>query len=247
MLGQHRSYDSRTPHAILRTVAVDELHSNQPASAADETALLASLRGGDEAAFVALVERYDGQLLRVALMYVKDRAAAEEVVQETWIGLLQGLRRFEGRSSLKTYLFRILVNIARTRGRKDQRSVPFSLIYHPADDRGEAAVDADRFRSPTEPNAGQWHSPPKSWAQTPEHSALAGETRAFIEAAIAKLAPQQREVITLRDVEGWSAAEVCNGLDISETNQRVLLHRARSKVRAALEIYFDEAGDEARA
>ena len=205
----------------------------------DEQRLVVSLRAGDEAAFETLIEHYHGPLLRLAMMYVPSRAVAEEVVQETWLGVLQGLARFEGRSSLKTWIFRILTNRARTRGQREGRSIPFSSIGNPDADAAEPAVDADRFQPPDHEYAGHWTSRPQNWDVLPEERLIGQETRAQIQQAIDALPDNQREVITLRDVEGWSSEEVCNVLEISETNQRVLLHRARSKVRRALEQYLD--------
>ncbi len=204
----------------------------------DEADLLAALRRGDEAAFATLVQRHHAALLRLALVYVANPAAAEEVVQETWLGLLRGLPRFEGRSSLRTWLFRILVNRAKTRGQREGRSVPFSSLWRPEDDPDEPAVDPARFVPEGASGAGHWVSLPQRWDEIPEQRFLAGETRAQIAAAIAKLPPAQQTVIFLRDIEGWSTPEVCNILGISETHQRVLLHRARAKVRRALETYL---------
>ena len=192
-----------------------------------ETSVLEALRAGDDVAFATLVKEYGASMLRVARMYVGSRAVAEEVVQEAWLAVLNGIDRFEGRSSLKTWIFRILTNIAKTRGQREGRSVPFSSLA--PDD--EQSVDPDRFAE-----NGHWASPPRSWG--PEDTLLAGETMAVVEAAIAELPPGQAIVISMRDVEGFSAEEACNALDISETNQRVLLHRARSKVRQALEDYL---------
>ena len=192
-----------------------------------ETSVLEALRAGDEAAFATLVKEYGASMLRVARMYVGSRAVAEEVVQEAWLAVLNGIGRFEGRSSLKTWIFRILTNIAKTRGQREGRSLPFSALV--ADD--EPAVDPERFLAD-----GQWAAPPPSWG--PEERLLGDETRAVVDAAIAELPPSQALVITMRDVEGFSAEEACNALEISETNQRVLLHRARSKVRQALEDYL---------
>ena len=212
-----------------------------PAAApAGEAELIAALRGGDEAAFVALVERYQSALLRVAQMYVASRAAAEDVVQETWLGLLQGLGRFEGRSSLKTWLFRILTNRAKTRGQRESRSVAFSALAGD-EDADEPAVDPGWFHPAGSPDAGWWLGHPRSWQAEPEQRMLSQETQALLRQAIEALPLQQREVISLRDVEGWSSDEVCNILNITDTNQRVLLHRARSKVRRALEQYLDGA------
>ncbi len=210
------------------------------AASADDTRVIAALRDGDEGAFAMLVEQYNGALQRLAYVYVKDRSVAEEVVQETWIGLLQSLGRFEGRSSLKTWLFRILMNVARSRARKESRSIPFSSLGDPYAEPGDAAVDADRFHPAGSTLAGQWASPPERWRGDPEAQAVSSEARARIAAAIQSLPDTQREVITLRDVEGLRADEVCNLLQISDTNQRVLLHRARSKVRASLAAYYEE-------
>ena len=209
-----------------------------PPASAEEQELVEALRKGDEAAFAALVDRYGPSMLRVAQLYVRTRAVAEEVVQEAWLGVIKGLDRFEGRSSLKTWIFRILTNIAKTRGEREGRSVPFSSLA--SDDEPDGpSVDPSRFRGPDELLGGNWSTPPHAWQELPEAKLLAAETRARIEAAIAELPPNQRAVITLRDVEGFSSEEVCNVLDVSETNQRVLLHRARSKVRAALEGYLE--------
>ncbi|GAB4200504.1 MAG: sigma-70 family RNA polymerase sigma factor [Roseiflexaceae bacterium] len=204
----------------------------------DEAQLIAALRRGDEATFAALVQRYHAGLLRLARVYVANPAAAEEVVQETWLGLLRGLSRFEGRSSLRTWLFRILVNRAKTRGEREGRSVPFSSLARLEDDPDEPAVDPVRFVPEGASHAGHWVSLPQRWDDLPEQRFLAGETRAQIAAAISKLPPAQQTVIMLRDIEGWSTPEVCNMLGISETHQRVLLHRARAKVRQALETYL---------
>lgn len=204
----------------------------------DESRLIDSLRRRDEAAFALLVDRYHVTLIRLAQMYVPDRAAAEEVVQETWLGVIKGIDRFEGRSSFKTWLFRILTNTAKTRGVRDSRSLPFSALFDAETEPFEPAVDPHRFRPADAPQwPGNWMEPPRAWGQSPEEWLLSRETLACIRSAIAALPPAQREVITLRDVDGWSSEEVCNALGISETNQRVLLHRARSKVRLALEQY----------
>ncbi|GIK42241.1 MAG: RNA polymerase sigma24 factor [Chloroflexota bacterium] len=210
------------------------------ASAAD-LRLLAALRSGDEAAFTSLLAQYHASLVRLAAIYVSSRAVAEEVAQETWIGVLQGLDRFEGRSSLKTWIFRILTNRAKTRGQREARSVPFSDLAAAELEADEPAVDPSRFNPPDDPAwPGHWAAGPRSWEQIPEQQFLSQETKEQIMAAIASLPPNQREVITLRDIEGWSSAEICTVLDLSEANQRVLLHRARSKVRRALELYFGE-------
>jgi RNA polymerase sigma-70 factor, ECF subfamily len=206
-----------------------------------DAALLERLRAGDEDAFMALVDKYGPLMLRIALTHVRTRAVAEEVVQEAWLGVLQGLGRFEGRSSLKTWILRIVANIARTRGEREARSVPLSALGGRGDDSGddEPAVDPERFFGADHPMyPGGWAIPPHSWARMPEERLLAGETLDQVRAAIAKLPPRQQEVIVLRDVEGWEPEEVAHALDVSPGNQRVLLHRARSKVRADLERYF---------
>jgi RNA polymerase sigma-70 factor (ECF subfamily) len=165
-------------------------------------------------------------------------SVAEEVAQETWLGVLNGLDRFEGRSSLKTWIFRILTNIAKTRAVRDGRTLPFSALQDPAR-VPEAAVEADRFLDSEHPRwPGHWAVKPAPW---PEEALVAGETRERLAEAIEALPATQRAVISLRDIEGWTSEEVRNALDLSETNQRVLLHRARSKVRAALESYLEQA------
>jgi RNA polymerase sigma-70 factor, ECF subfamily len=198
---------------------------------------LDALRAGDEEAFMALVRRHQAAMVRVAQIYVSRRDVAEEVVQEAWVGVLRGLDRFEGRSSFKTWLFRIVTNLAKTHAVREGRTIPFSALRTP-ESVPEAAVEPERFRTPHDPRwPGHWASKPAEW---PEEKLLAAETLARIEQAIETLPDSQRAVLTLRDVEGWSAEEVCNALELSETNQRVLLHRARSKVRNALERYLDE-------
>jgi RNA polymerase sigma-70 factor (ECF subfamily) len=179
-------------------------------------------------------------MLRLAMVFVSSRAVAEEVVQEAWLGVIKGLGRFEGRSALKTWIFRILTNCAKTRAEREGRSIPFSALWNRAAEPGEPSVDPDRFLPATEdhwPN--HWSSSPRSLDEIPEHRLLARETRSHVEQAIVELPPAQREVITLRDIEGWGSEEVCELLGISEGNQRVLLHRARCRVRRALEHYLD--------
>jgi RNA polymerase sigma-70 factor (ECF subfamily) len=201
----------------------------------DDADLLARLRAGDEAAFMELVDRYGPLMLRIALSHVPSRAVAEEVVQEAWLGVLQGLDRFEGRSSLKTWILRIVANRARTRGERERRSVPLSALESP----DEPAVDPARFRPESDPRyPGGWATPPQSW---PEEQLLAGETLEMIREAIATLPPRQQEVILLRDVAGWDPEDVSSALELTDGNQRVLLHRARSKVRNELERYFEGA------
>jgi len=206
----------------------------------NEAELLAALRRRDESAFVDMVSRYQGSLVRMAMVYAGTRAVAEEIVQDTWLGVIQGIDRFEGRSSFKTWLFRILVNRARTRAEREARTIPFSALEREAEEPGEPAVPAERFLGLDHPEWAQhWSAPPEAWGGSPEARLLQRETLEIVRVAIDALSPAQRQVITLRDVEGLSSEEVCNILEISETNQRVLLHRARSRVRAALESHFD--------
>ena len=204
----------------------------------DET-LLAGLRRGDENAFRTLVDEQGPFLLRLALMHVPSRAVAEEVVADTWLAVLNGIDRFEGRSSLRTWLASIVLNKARTRGRRERRVLPFSFLRRWREEgRDEPAVDPDRFQSARSQAPGQWARPPVEW-ESPEERLSSDESRKVLLEAIAELPRRQREVITLRDISGWSAAETRNALGLTETNQRVLLHRARSKVRAALERHFE--------
>jgi RNA polymerase sigma-70 factor (ECF subfamily) len=191
----------------------------------DDRALLERLRAGDESAFQALVARHDGALHRVARTFVRTDSAADEVVQETWLGVVKGLDSFEGRSSLRTWIFRILVNTARTRGVRDARNVPFSALEKEDQPAVEpAAFDAD----------GRWTSAPPRLETDPESGVLSAELREQVLRAVEELSDDQRAVITLRDLIGFSAREACELLDLSEGNQRVLLHRARARVRASL-------------
>ena len=187
--------------------------------------LLGRLRSGDERAFETLVDRYDGSLRRVARTYVRTPAAADDVVQETWLGVLRGLDTFEGRSSLRTWMFSILLNQARTRARRDARSLPFSAL----ETEDHPTVDPSAFGAD-----GRWASAPARLDGDPETGLLSGELRAELLHAVEGLSEEQRAVITLRDLVGCSAPEVCKLLDISDGNQRVLLHRARTRVRHAL-------------
>ncbi len=206
------------------------------APSVDELQLVRSLRDGDETGFAALVDAYGGTMLRVARLYVRDRAVAEEVVQEAWLGVLRGADRFEGRSSVRTWIFRILTNVAKTRAVREARSVPFSALATELEEEGPS-VPPESFRGADDPFPGHWAAPPVDW-DMPEPRLLAAETREKIAEAIAALPDMQRYVVTLRDVEGWSSEEVCNVLELSETNQRVLLHRARTRVRQALDDYL---------
>jgi RNA polymerase sigma-70 factor (ECF subfamily) len=206
----------------------------------EDVALVDALRQGDEKAFTTLIDRYHSSLLRLAMSYVATREQAEDVVQETWMGVLNGIDRFEGRSSLKTWIFRILVNRAKTKGVRERRSVPFSSLEGDGDEN-RPSVDPSRFQDGTR-TPGAWSAPPDSWEGIPEERLLSAETRMVVDDAIALLPAMQRAVITLRDVRGFTAQEACEVLGLTEANQRVLLHRARSKVRARLEEYLGQAG-----
>ena len=211
-----------------------EVHGQESASP-DESALVARLRASGEEAFAALVSTHHGALVRFAMSFVSERSAAEEVVQETWLGVIRGLSSFEGRSSLKTWIFRILANRAKTRGKRDARSIPFSSLKTPESESDyEPVVDPGRFDA-----HGMWAEPPQPWANAaPEELLRRQEIMDLIQRAIAELPPNQRAVVTLHDVEGVEPDEICNILEISETNRRVLLHRARSSLRRTLEQHF---------
>lgn len=208
----------------------------------DDARVVAALREGDERAFDRLVEELNPALLRLALAHVPSRAVAEEVVQDAWVGVINGIDRFEGRSSLRTWIFQILLNNARTRGAREKRILPFAYFRRRAEERAdEPAVEPERFQGRRGEYPGHWSRPPDSWA-SPEERLASAEARDVMLAAIAGLPRRQRELITLRDIQGFSAEEARNVLGVSETNQRVLLHRARSRVRAALEGLFEEEG-----
>jgi RNA polymerase sigma-70 factor (ECF subfamily) len=200
-----------------------------------DTRLVDRLRGGDEAAFRELVRDHDAGLRRMARLYVAD-AVADDVVQETWLTVIRGIHRFEGRSSLKTWVFGILVNVARRRAQREGRTIPFASVAGGADP-WEGTVDRRRLEHP-ELGGGYWPSAP-AWARDPAEAAMSAEAHGVVLRAIAGVTDAQREVITLRDLEGWSGPEVCDVLGISDVNQRTLLHRARVAVRAALEEYVD--------
>jgi RNA polymerase sigma-70 factor, ECF subfamily len=197
-----------------------------------EAELIAGLRAGEDDAFVELVDTYAASLMRVAALYVRDRAVVQEVVQETWLGVMRGIHRFEGRSSLGTWLFSILTNTAKTRAVREARTVPFAALSGQAED--EPSVSPDHFLGPDSAWPGHWATGPAAWA-SPLEDLLTGETRQMLRGAIEQLPAMQRSVVTLRDVEGWSSQEVCDALEISEANQRVLLHRGRTRLREAID------------
>jgi RNA polymerase sigma-70 factor (ECF subfamily) len=226
------SQDAQQPSGVADT-------AEERSTTAADLSLVEALRGGDEQAFATLVETHQASLRRVARLYVDNPAVVDEVVQDTWLGVIQGLWAFEGRSSLKTWIFRILINRAKTRAVREGRTVPFASLA--SDDPGDAepAVGAERFLPADHPAApGQW-ARVQDLGPSPERRLVAQETQDRLRAAIDGLPPNQPLVLCLRDVEGWSSDEVCNALRIGETNQRVLLHRARSRVRAALAAYLE--------
>lgn len=206
----------------------------QPRPGSLEDALLDGLRRGDEVAFEALIDRLTPAMLRLALFYAPSLAIAEEVVQETWLGVVRGLGSFEGRSSLRTWILRILINKAKASGVAERRTLP--LAAEGDGDAEASSVDPSRFRGPPR---GYWSSPPNYWDELPEDRLLAGETLAVIQRAMESLPAGQQAVFELRDLQQWTSAEVCEALGLSEGNQRVLLHRARARVRSAIEEYFD--------
>ena len=200
----------------------------------DDAALLARLRDGEEAAFNELVDRYYALTLHVARSYVRSPSVAEEVVQDAWIGVIEGLHRFEGRSSLKNWIVRIAVNKARTRGAREARSVPFSALVTDDDD----GIDPSRFRGPGDAFPGHWTSYPRTWRSLPDEATAMHETLSVVQEAIEALPEMQRLVLTLRDIDGWGSAEIATALGLTDANERVLLHRARTKVRAVLEKHL---------
>ncbi len=204
--------------------------------------LLERLRKGDESAFISLLDRYQASMVRIAFIYVRDPDIAQDVVQETWIGVLKGLNTFAGRSSLKTWVFSILTNRAKTRAQREGRYVALDALGDLDASSDEPTVDPARFRPADDPQwPGHWLTGPRSWDNLPEAQLLSQETLEVTKQAIDRLPAAQRAAITLRDVEGWSSEEVCNVLSVTKSNQRVLLHRARASVRRALEHYLDQS------
>ena len=210
---------------------------------ADDGELVERLRTGDESAFAHVVSAWSPMMLRVARGHLSTDASCQEIVQETWMAVVQGLDRFEGRSSRRTWVFHILTNLARTRGVREARTVPMSSVG-PAEESGPT-VDPGRFRGPDDRYPHHWTpaGQPSSWEPGPEKAAVDGETRRLLGAALLELPERQRTVVTLRDVHGMSGAEVCQVLDLSPANQRVLLHRGRARLRAVLEDYYRPAGE----
>jgi RNA polymerase sigma-70 factor (ECF subfamily) len=214
----------------MRSATVSAAVAREPE--ADDAELVTRVQAGDRSAFAGLVRRHGGTLLRFARLFVRESSAAEEVVQDTWMAVLEGVDAFEGRASFKTWLYRILANRARTRAVREGRTIPFAALAEKEGD--EHAVDPGRFDAD-----GMWRDPPVGWTEeTPESLALAAETRAVMEAAVQALPPAQRAVLVLRDEDGLETDEICNLLGLTVTNQRVLLHRARARVRQALEEHM---------
>ncbi|MGH3927443.1 MAG: RNA polymerase sigma factor [Pseudonocardiaceae bacterium] len=203
--------------------------------------LVQRLRCRDEAAFALVVDTWSSGMSRLARSFVSTNDSAAEVVQDTWLAVIEGIGKFEGRSSLKTWVYRILVNTAKRRGGREDHTVPWSSMWPTADDEGPT-VDPSRFGGPGDRFPGHWREFPAPWP-SPEQQTLAGEVRAQVAAAVAQLPHRQQVVITLRDVEGYGSDEVCSILEISAANQRVLLHRARAFVRGRLEEYFAAVGE----
>ena len=216
-------------------MAGDDVVTRAPAAASDERTV-AALRAGDERTFRELFEQTSPMMKRVARSYVSSDAVADEVVQDTWTAVVTGIERFEGRSAFGTWMFSILINQAKTHSARERRAVPFSCVTPP--ELEGPAVDPDRFQKDDEAWPGHWATPPRPW-QKPERRLLSLEAREQIKEALAQLPERQRLIVTLRDVEGLSAEEVCDLLDLSQENQRVLLHRGRSRLRGFLEEYLD--------
>jgi RNA polymerase sigma-70 factor (ECF subfamily) len=204
---------------------------------ADQRALVEELAAGDQHSFHELIDRLYPSMKRLARSYVDSEALAEDVVQETWLAVIRGIGRFEHRSSLNTWIFAILLNKARTHSSRERRTLPLSSLARPY--ASETALEEDRFQNDEDPWPGEWATPPRPW-QKPERRLLSLEIRERLKDALDELPARQRAVVTLRDVEGLSAGEVCRLLGVSAENQRVLLHRGRARLRDALEAYVDE-------
>ena len=227
-----------TPRTAACSVgSVAETHTDaRPVT--DDSALVTRLLAGDERAFEDVARAFYPRMLAVAQGYTRTRAAADEVVQEAWVGVLRALDRFEGRSSLRSWVLQIAADIARTRAVREARSVPVSAFELDVE-RPETAVEPERFRGPDDPFPGHWRSYPTDWRRLPEQRLVSTETLELVKRAIDELPESRKIIITLRDVTGCSAAEVCDALGVSPEIQRVLLHRARARVRARLERQFD--------
>jgi RNA polymerase sigma-70 factor (ECF subfamily) len=231
---------------VLPQMSTDQARSSPPLAEGPDLAsgerseadLLSGLRCGEEAAFADIVVSWSPMLLRVARTYVSTDASAQEIVQETWLAVVRGLDRFEGRSSLKTWVFRILTNLGKTRGVGETRTVPWSSLFPVGS--SVSTVDPGRFQGPEDEWPHHWTpvGTPQPWEPTPEEATVASETRREIARALVELPERQRAVVALRDVHGMSPDEVCLTLTISAVNQRVLLHRGRARLREVLEDYY---------
>ena len=229
--------------AIGRRATLHGVSAPGVVASKEDLAIVERLRAGDELAFMMLVEQHTAAMLRIARMYVSSRAVAEDVVAEAWLGVVKGIERFEGRSSLRTWIYRIVANIAKTRGAAEGRAVPFSSLA--GEDETDRGVEPSWFYDANGRNPGGWTTFPEDWRGIPEARLLGNETLRRIRRAIENLPPLQAEVIRLRDVLGWSSDEVRNALDLSEVNQRVLLHRARTRVRRELDEYLRTGSEDA--
>jgi RNA polymerase sigma-70 factor (ECF subfamily) len=205
-----------------------------------DAGIIERLLAGDETTFMLLVDQHQPAMLRLAQLYVPSRAVAEEVVQEAWLGILKGLPAFEGRSSLRTWMYKIVTNIAKTRGVREGRTLPFSSVVA---DRDDDPIDPSWFQGSEDLHPGGWRTFPDDWRGIPEDRLLGRETLDHVARALDAMPAAQAEVVRLRDVQGWSSDEVCNALDITETNQRVLLHRGRNRIRRELDAYLSEGRD----
>ncbi|HSB00087.1 MAG TPA: RNA polymerase sigma factor [Anaerolineales bacterium] len=205
----------------------------------DDEQIIVGLKQREEATFLHLINTYHASMVRIAMLYVPNMAAAEEIAQETWLKVLEGIEQFERRSTLKTWIYAILMNLARSRGKREGRCIPFSNLENCQDEDVEPSVPAERFFPADHdqwPN--EWSAPPEPWEYVPEEYLQIQELRDCIHEALEHLTENQRTVITLHDLEGWSSIEICNTFNISETNLRVLLHRARARLRQALETFY---------
>ena len=221
---------------LLAAVSESTSGTQDSLRADDERRLLHALRAGDESAFIALIETYHMSMLQLATVLVRNQAVAEEIVQEAWLGVLEAIRDFDERSSLKTWIFRILIETAKARAAREHSTVPVPETWDISSQPFQPALESERFRPPDAPQwAGGWVSFPPSWGDAPEERLLAADTVTCIRDAIEALPTNQRTVVELRDAQGWTADEVRYVLEISELGQRALLHRGRSKVRRSLE------------
>lgn len=227
---------------LTTRVRVDGGSRSRPVAPGDDALLVAALQEGSEAAFVVLVDRHRTAMLRVARFYVRSESTAEDVVQDTWLAVLRGIDRFDGRSTLKTWMYKILTNRAKTAALREDRFIAVDDMAEREVRHTGPAISIEHFRREGMPWTGHWTRSPQPWPRLPDDDALTSEAVALVRAAIAELPPVQRLVISLRDVHCWSAQEVCDVLGLTDSNQRVLLHRARCKVRSGLASYL--VGDE---